>query len=130
MSEEMDALPSIGTGSGSTPLDRDDPLRQRLPAHEPGPSADRQLLEKIRSGDLDAGHRFVQVYYPGVYRYLLYLTGSPDAAEDLTQETFLQAWCHLDSFAGRSTLRTWLHRIAHREFLQSLRSQRLLLSLE
>ena len=82
MSEEMDALPSLWTGPGSTPLDRDDPLMQRLPADQPGPSADRQLLEQIRGGDLDAGHRFVQDYYPGVYRYLLYLTGSPDAAED------------------------------------------------
>jgi RNA polymerase sigma factor (sigma-70 family) len=53
----------------------------------------------------------------------LYLTGSPEAAEDLTQETFLQAWRGLGTFDGRATLRTWLHRIAHREFLQALRRQ-------
>ena len=51
-------------------------------------SADALLLEQIRSGDPDAGRRFVREYYPGVYRYLLYLTGRPDWAEDLTQETF------------------------------------------
>src|SRR5205823_3647704 len=43
----------------------------------------------------------------------------------LTQETFLQAWRRADTFQGRAALRTWLHRIAHREFLQALRSQRL-----
>jgi RNA polymerase sigma-70 factor, ECF subfamily len=45
-------------------------------------------------------------------------------AEDLTQETFLQAWRHLHTFAGRASLKTWLHRIAHREFLRGLGRQR------
>jgi RNA polymerase sigma-70 factor (ECF subfamily) len=88
------------------------------------------LLARLRAGDSEAGHRFVQDYYPGVYRYLLYLTGSPETAEDLTQETFLQAWLRLDTFEGRAALRTWLHRIAHREFLQALRSRRVLVPLE
>src|SRR5438128_6324306 len=63
-------------------------------------------------------------------RYLLYLTGRPEAAEDLTQETFLQAWRRLDTFDDGAPLRPWLHRIAHREFLQSLRKQRPHSSLE
>jgi RNA polymerase sigma-70 factor (ECF subfamily) len=96
-----------------------------VPTGQAGPSADGLLLERIRAGDLDAGHQFVQDHYPGVYRYLLYLTGSVEAAEDLTQETFLQAWRRLDTYEGRAALRTWLHRIARREFLQALRSQRL-----
>jgi RNA polymerase sigma-70 factor (ECF subfamily) len=103
---------------------------QSTPAAGPISSADRLLLEQIRRGDADAGHRFIQDYYPGVYRYLLVLTGSRDSAEDLTQETFLQAWRRLDTFEGRSALRTWLHHIAHREFLQALRSRRLQISLE
>jgi len=69
-------------------------------------SADALLLEQIRSGDPDDGHRFVREYYPGIYRYLLYLTGRPDWAEDLTQETFLQAWTHLDRFVMRAPLRS------------------------
>jgi RNA polymerase sigma-70 factor, ECF subfamily len=94
------------------------------------PSADARLLEQIRSGDAEAGHRFIRDYYPGVYRYLLYLTGRPEMAEDLTQETFLQAWRRLETFEGRSALKPWLYRIAHREFLQALRSQQLPVSLE
>jgi RNA polymerase sigma-70 factor (ECF subfamily) len=85
---------------------------------------DARLLEQIRTGDAEAGRRFVGEHYPGIYRYLLYLTGQPELAEDLTQETFLQGWRHLDTFQGRASLKTWLHRIAHREFLAALRRQR------
>jgi RNA polymerase sigma-70 factor (ECF subfamily) len=85
--------------------------------------ADARLLERIRAGDVESGHRFVREHYGAICRYLLYLTGQPDRAEDLTQETFLQAWRYLDSFQGRGSLRSWLHRIAHREFLHLLRRQ-------
>src|SRR2546426_103717 len=86
--------------------------------------ADVLLVRQLQCGDAEAGHRFVRDYYPGIYRYLLYLTGRPEMAEDLTQETFLQAWRSLDRFVVRAPLGAWLHRIAHREFLQALRSQR------
>ena len=87
-------------------------------------------MAQLRRGDSGAMHRFCGEYYPSVYRYLLWLTGSPETAEDLTQETFVRAWQHLDRFEGRSTLRVWLHRIAHREFLRHLTSQRAQASLE
>ena len=93
-------------------------------------SADARLLEKLRRGDAEAGRRFVHAYYAGVYRYLLYLTGRPETADDLTQETFVQAWRSLDSLDDRAHFRPWLHRIAHREFLQALRSQRACTSLD
>jgi RNA polymerase sigma-70 factor (ECF subfamily) len=100
------------------------------PTDDALPEADARLLAQIRAGDADAGHRFVREYYPSIYRHLLYLAGQREVAEDLTQETFFQAWRHLDRFEGRAPLRHWLHRIAHREFLRSLRSKRAQLSLE
>src|SRR5712691_8973347 len=101
-----------------------------LPAAERVTSGDAPLIEQLRSGDAEAGRQFVREYYPDVYRYLLYLTGRSQAAEDLTQETFLHAWRGLYRFEGRAPLRLWLHRIAHREFLQSLRRERPQTSLE
>ena len=86
--------------------------------------ADARLVQQLQCGDAEAGRRFVRDYYPGVYRYLLSVTGRPELAEDLTQETFLKAWRSLDRFIVRAPLGAWLHRIAHREFLQALRSQR------
>jgi RNA polymerase sigma-70 factor, ECF subfamily len=99
------------------------------PAETPGPSPglppeDARLLDQVRRNDPDAGWQLTREYYAPIYRYLLMLTGRPDLAEDLTQETFLQAWRRLDTFEGRSPLRPWLHRIAHREFLQYLRRRR------
>src|SRR5881396_1800457 len=61
------------------------------------PDTDARLLEQIRSGETEAGHHFVRQHYAGIYHYLLYLTGQPELAADLTQETFLHAWRHLDT---------------------------------
>ncbi|MBM6399241.1 sigma-70 family RNA polymerase sigma factor [Phycicoccus sonneratiae] len=48
------------------------------------------------------------------------MTGSPSEAEDLVQEVYLRAWRAYGSFEGRSSLRTWLHRIAHNVCLTAL----------
>jgi RNA polymerase sigma-70 factor, ECF subfamily len=85
------------------------------------PDADQGLLQQIRAGDAEAGHRFVREHYPAIYRYLLHLTGQADMAEDLTQETFLQGWRRLETFQQRGSLRSWLYRIAHRQFLHLLK---------
>ena len=46
-------------------------------------------------------------------------------ADDLAQETFVQAWLHLNDFRGDARLATWLHRIALTRFLQHVRRPQL-----
>lgn len=47
-------------------------------------------------------------YGKPVYRFLLTLTGDQSQAEELLQETFYQAFLHIDQFEGRSSVYTWL----------------------
>ena len=56
-----------------------------------------------------------------VYRFLLSLTGSEDMAEELLEETFYQAFLHIDSFEGRCSLYTWLCQIGKNAWLKECR---------
>ena len=64
--------------------------------------------------EIDSHRRELQVH---CYRIL----GSVQDAEDAVQETLLSAWRALPSFEGRSSLRTWLYRIATNRCLNMLR---------
>ena len=84
---------------------------------------DKWLVQRILSGDKAAGEQFVIEHYEAIFRFLRNLTGSKEDAEDLTQQTFLRAWEALPSFRGDSSLSTWLHSIAYREYTHWLRSR-------
>ncbi len=58
-----------------------------------------------------------------LYRYALARVAHPDIAEDLVQETFLAALRRLDTFAGRSSERTWLTSILKNKLIDRLRQQ-------
>ena len=60
-------------------------------------------------------------YFETVYGYLYTLTGgNPDAAEELTQETFYRATKKISEFRGDSKLSTWLCQIAKFSYYQSI----------
>jgi RNA polymerase sigma-70 factor (ECF subfamily) len=91
---------------------------------------DSVLVRQILDGDAAAGERWVADHYPRICRLLRHLTGSVDTAEDLAQQAFLKAWQALATFKGESSVATWLHRIAYREYTHWLRARREHTSLE
>jgi RNA polymerase sigma-70 factor (ECF subfamily) len=87
-------------------------------------SDEQQLVDGFRAGRPDACAAVVRGHYEAVYRFLVHLTRDVHQAEDLTQETFAAAWEKSATFQGRSSLATWLHRIAYTKFLDALRTGR------
>lgn len=70
------------------------------------------LIQRARKGDTHAFERLYREYSGRVYGLCLRMTRDPAAAEDCTQEAFINAWRALDRFETRSAFGTWLHRIA------------------
>ncbi|HAD07007.1 MAG TPA: RNA polymerase subunit sigma-24 [Anaerolineaceae bacterium] len=81
-------------------------------------------LEALKKGDRHELARMVDLYSDKIYRLALKFTNNPQDAEDVLQETFLKAMRALPEFEGRSSLSTWLYRIAVNESLMLLRKQK------
>lgn len=81
-------------------------------------------LEALRRGDRAEFARLVEAYSPMIYRLGLKMLADPQDAEDILQETFIKAYKHIEDFDGRSSLSTWLYRIATNEALMLLRRKR------
>jgi RNA polymerase sigma-70 factor, ECF subfamily len=91
---------------------------------------ERQLLAALAAGDRRAADRLVEMTYRGVYALQCRLTGDPELAADLTQDTYRKAWDALGGFDGRARFSTWLFRIAYTTFLNHLRRPRRFVPLE
>ena len=85
--------------------------------------SDELILEGVRAGDKSACDLCIIKYRPRLYRLALGLLGNEADAEDVVQESFLNAFKAIDSFEGRSGLGTWLYRITYNNAMMRLRSQ-------
>ena len=81
-------------------------------------------LEALRDGDRAEFAAIVEAYSPMIYRLGLKMLNNPQDAEDILQETFIKAYRNISKFDGRSSVSTWLYRIATNEALMSLRRKR------
>ena len=81
-------------------------------------------LEALRQGDRAEFARLVESHSSAIYRLAIRMLGNAQDAEDVLQETFIKAYRHLADFDGRSSLSTWLYRIATNEALMFLRKHK------
>ena len=81
-------------------------------------------LAALKAGDRDAFARLVDQTSAHIYRVALQILGVEQDAEDVLQETYIKAFRSLPEFEGRSSLTTWLYRIAVNEALMALRKRK------
>jgi RNA polymerase sigma-70 factor (ECF subfamily) len=82
------------------------------------------FLKRLQAGDPLAFAQFVEENQSQVYNLALRMLSDPHEAEDVLQETFLNAYRALPGFEGRSSLSTWLYRIASNASLMRLRKKK------
>jgi RNA polymerase sigma-70 factor, ECF subfamily len=76
------------------------------------PADEREILDRVRAGDIDAVQSLFEEHRTRIYRVCLLYTDSADDAKDVLQETFLRAYKSVRRFRGDSSFTTWLTRIA------------------
>lgn len=81
-------------------------------------------LDSLRTGDRAEFARLVESTSNQIYRLGLKMLNDSEDAEDMLQETYIKALRALPAFEGRSSLKTWLYRIAVNESLMMLRKRR------
>ncbi len=85
---------------------------------------DSELVSKALAGDYEAFEALVEKHQGPLYRHLRKMVKDYSLAEDLLQETFLNAYKGLARFGGNSSFATWIFRIAHNAALMFFRKHR------
>ena len=87
------------------------------------PAQEQALLAAARAGDEDAYTRLIEPRRRELHAHCYRMLGSVHDADDALQDTLVRAWRGLPRFADRSSLRTWLHTIAHNACLAMIERQ-------
>lgn len=85
---------------------------------------EEELIVRAQQGDENAFAQLLERHQSKVYGLTLRLTGSPEDAMDLTQETFFNAWRGLPNFHADSKFSTWLYRLATNATIDFLRREK------
>ncbi len=84
-------------------------------------SEEEAFLDRLKQGDRQAFSELVDRYSDRLYHLALKILNNPQDAEDVLQEAYLKALRYIGGFDGRSSVATWLYRIATNEALMMLR---------
>jgi RNA polymerase sigma-70 factor (ECF subfamily) len=86
---------------------------------------DREILDRIIAGELDALEGLYERYRTMAYSIALRITAEPATAEDVVQEAFLGAWRNASRHVvGRGSVKTWLLSIVHHRAIDAIRRRR------
>jgi RNA polymerase sigma-70 factor, ECF subfamily len=82
-----------------------------------------ELIEHILEGNKDAYRQIVDKYKPMIFRVSMGFIHNKEEADDISQEVFINAYLHLDTFKAKSAFQTWLYRIAVNTCLNHIRNK-------
>ena len=85
---------------------------------------DDQIIDATLAGDTAAFGELVRKYQDRLFNTLVHVVGCADEAQDVAQETFILAFRKLGKFQRKSSLYTWLYRIAMNTWISSKRKKR------
>lgn len=91
---------------------------------------EEDLIREALDGDTEAYGQLVERFQERLHNAMLQVVSSYDEAEDVVQDSFVQAYIKLDTFQGHSRFFTWLYRIAFNNALSRQRRRRADLSIE
>ena len=84
----------------------------------------RELVERARSGDLDAFSQLVKASFPRLFGVAHLILHDADAAQDATQDAFLSAWQHLRALRDPDAWDAWLRRLVVRACYKVARKEK------
>jgi RNA polymerase sigma-70 factor (ECF subfamily) len=97
-----------------------------LPSRAVREESDRALVAAAKDGQDGAFEILVKRYKARILSLAFRITRNREDAQDVTQQSFQNAFVHLQKFQGKSSFSTWLTRIAINEALMCLRKNRVL----
>ncbi|MGO4921110.1 RNA polymerase sigma factor [Maribacter spongiicola] len=88
----------------------------------------KSLVESSKTGDRNSQYKLYELYVDAMYNIGLRFLGTKEDAEDIVQESFVDAFKNLHSFKYESTFGAWLKRIVINKSINHLKVKRLSLS--
>ena len=97
---------------------------ERTELESPEPEHESELVRRARKGDLQAYDDLVKRYQERIYATIYHMTSNHEDANDLAQDSVINALQALKSFKGGSTFYTWLYRIAVNKTINFLKQRK------
>lgn len=88
------------------------------------PEDDHKLMELVKSGNQNAYRRLFEKHKDSIYSFVLYKVKRQDAAEEITQETFMRVYKHAESYRAEHKFTTWIYAIARNLSLDFLKKKK------
>ncbi len=85
----------------------------------------KELVERSKSGDRNSQYRLYELYVDAMYNIGIRMLGIKEDAEDIVQESFVDAFRNLGSFKYESTFGSWLKRIVVNKSINHLKLKRI-----